>query len=266
MSNLKRTREEGIPIPPSVFSIRPVSEITLQVTRFLSDAIQKAQRDMLQLNSQQHIKSSQIEVEAKLGQLFEKRSQMRYSLPIRSETILENPRDTYFKSDMTMQQHAHYNQVLNGLVQNNKNMRYKHTRECDQFANCQFGKVRQTLVEDKLKEIIIKTRVADLNVFIPSMEFDYRISVNIESITNLEQQSNVFMSRYKDRLSYKLYPFQVDLTQVKSNGSTTHELEIEFDVQEFIPDLVDQSSKGIECIDSLLNSIRILIGKLKAKK
>lgn len=216
MSNLKRSRVEDSPIPPSMFNYRPVSEITLQVTRFLSDSIQRAQRDILQLNSQKHIKSSQIEVEAKLGQLFEKRTQMRYHLPVKSETILENPHETFFKSDMTMQQHAHYNQILNGLVGSNKNVRYKHTKECDQFANCQYGKVRQTLVDNRLKEIIIKTRVADLNVFIPSMEFDYRISVNIESIIDLEQQSKVSMSRYKDRLSYQLYPFQIDLTQVKS--------------------------------------------------
>ncbi|KAJ3268444.1 mRNA-capping enzyme subunit beta [Terramyces sp. JEL0728] len=216
MSNLKRTRLETVPIPPSMFNYRPVSDITLQVTRFLSDSIKRAQNEMAQLKEQQHIKSSQIEVEAKLGQIFEKRSQMRYYLPIRSETILEQSHDTFFKSDMTMQQHAHYNQLLNALVHSNNKVRYKHTKECDQFVNSRYGKIRQTLVEDKLKEIIIKTRIADLNVFMPSMEFDYRISVNIESVINMEQQSKAFMSRYKDRMSYSLYPFQIDLTQVKS--------------------------------------------------
>lgn len=71
---------------------------------------------------------------------------------------------------------------------------------------------------------IVKVRLADLDVYSPGTEFDYRISINLEK--NLEgnwhelvepMARNVRRSdRNKDRVSYKHLAYQIDLTQVIS--------------------------------------------------
>ena len=71
---------------------------------------------------------------------------------------------------------------------------------------------------------IIKTRVKDLDIFIPNSPLDCRISVNLEMKydgdtealargTDRQNQPD----RNKDRLSYKQSHYQIDLTQVTSS-------------------------------------------------
>lgn len=68
---------------------------------------------------------------------------------------------------------------------------------------------------------IIKARVADLDIFFPSLILDCRISINFEmrfdgDIDDLIASSDGAQrpDRNKDRLSYKQSHYQVDLTQV----------------------------------------------------
>lgn len=71
---------------------------------------------------------------------------------------------------------------------------------------------------------IVKVRLADLDVYSPSTEFDYRVSVNLEK--NLEGEWRDLVEpaarnarrsdRNKDRVSYKHLAYQIDLTQVVS--------------------------------------------------
>ena len=125
-------------------------------------------------------------------------------------------------------------------------MKYKHTYECDTFyALSQQGrlhlprsiqehidprngrtipKVRVT-TENKTGELIaqiIKTRVADMDIYSPRTLFDWRISVNLEmkiegDLRQYIEPGDVGKSatdRSKDRLSYKHLQYQIDLTQV----------------------------------------------------
>ena len=71
---------------------------------------------------------------------------------------------------------------------------------------------------------IIKARVADLDLFFPSLLLDCRISINFEmrfdgDIENLVASGDGAQrpDRNKDRLSYKQSHYQVDLTQVTQN-------------------------------------------------
>jgi polynucleotide 5'-triphosphatase len=68
---------------------------------------------------------------------------------------------------------------------------------------------------------IIKTRVADLNIYNPRCPLDCRISVNMEmrydgDVENLvtSTESSRRPDRNKDRLSYTHSHYQIDLTQV----------------------------------------------------
>lgn len=80
--------------------------------------------------------------------------------------------------------------------------------------------------DQKTKEVlakIVKARVADFDLHIPTCPMDCRISVNLEmnwdgSVEELEQSaaghSDKQADRCKDRLSYSQGHYQIDLTQV----------------------------------------------------
>ena len=124
-------------------------------------------------------------------------------------------------------------------------VQYKHRREMDRFIDlppdlqqrlpgCMRSRlgsgrrnVRVRLTYDqKTQEVlgkIIKARVADIDLHIPSCPMDCRISINLEmdwdgSAQELEQlaasQTERQPDRNKDRLSYTHGHYQIDLTQV----------------------------------------------------
>lgn len=129
----------------------------------------------------------------------------------------------------------------NGRVQ----VQYAHRREIDKFIDLPTelharlpGCMRSRLgtrarnvrvrvtYDQKTKEVlatIIKARVADIDIHLPSCPMDCRLSVNLEMdwedpVSELEQlaasQTERQPDRNKDRLSYTHGPYQIDLTQV----------------------------------------------------
>lgn len=126
-------------------------------------------------------------------------------------------------------------------------MDYKHTKETDTFYELsQAGalqlprsiasglqlnpravskaKVRVTTEQTSGKEIakIIKTRVADIDIYSPKTAFDWRVSVNVEmnfkgdmkDLVEVDRRDGKKADRNKDRMSYKHLAYQIDLTQV----------------------------------------------------
>lgn len=86
-----------------------------------------------------------------------------------------------------------------------------------------------------VKRRIIKSRIADFDVLCPSLAFDFRISISIESPFDGPDDVLVKVNdagaigsggagdREKDRVSYRHLAYQIDLTQVSyPNVRTTH--------------------------------------------
>lgn len=74
-----------------------------------------------------------------------------------------------------------------------------------------------------VKRRIIKSRIADLDVLCPSLAFDFRVSISIESPFEGSEEGLVKVNdagaggggdREKDRVSYRHLAYQIDLTQV----------------------------------------------------
>lgn len=195
-------------------------------------------------------------------------------------------------------------------------IQYKHRRERDTFyeiprsmrkslppifqANSNPNhslKLRVTHDEKTNEQLakIIKTRVADLDIFLPRQEVDCRISINLEMTYTGDIEDLVAMSgaqrspdRSKDRLSYTFSHYQFDLTQVTMadvrNPSPTpsititntflttlkgtqrptkeHELEIELSTAALMEQgtraLNNQPHKYAELVQGLLDNIRVL--------
>ncbi|ORY42792.1 mRNA triphosphatase CET1, partial [Rhizoclosmatium globosum] len=229
---------------PSMFRYRPQDDIT----RYVSEWIQ---RHITELNNSPH-----IEIEAKLGVLIDKRTQQRLHIhQIETEAVIsdDHMRSARFKSDMTFV------------------MRYTHRYELDKFYRSHrpgSEKVRVT-IDTKTNDtiaVIEKKRIADLNIYSPSTQLDYRISINLElPADHPYSDEDSTHERNKDRLSYVFQCVQVDLTQVTDgvNGQKNHELECEIanmDVLLREKDKLDnrQQNQFQEIVGVLLNNVRAL--------
>lgn len=125
-------------------------------------------------------------------------------------------------------------------------IRYLHTRECDVFYDLSVAgllklpqPVRDMLdarhINTKVRTIMdqttgntiaqtIKVRVADLDVYSPNTELDYRVSVNIEAKVEGDWRKLVQpralrakrFERKKDRVSFRHLAYSIDLTTVSS--------------------------------------------------
>lgn len=205
-----------------------------------------------------HMKDrTNIEIEGKLGRLVDKKTGMRINLPVATETVWMDDRNTRFESNMTVQQHAVFNKMLNQRVDETRRpefrgsrIEYKHTKEVDNFYRVEGTRLRVTKDKEsgEVLAVITKTKVADLNIFSPRTKLDIRITINEERTMeqpNVEQNKPI-LERQKDRLSYKQDLWSFDLTQVVSPehetgpvnpyatgppkttpAVTTHELEVE---------------------------------------
>ena len=123
---------------------------------------------------------------------------------------------------------------------------YKHRREVDRFfdltpdmqarlpscmrsrfPNNKRPRVRVTHNQQtrELLGMIVKARVADIDLHMPKSVMDCRLSINLEmtwdgTVEELEAAvaGDRQPDRSKDRLSYSQGPYQVDLTQVTQTG------------------------------------------------
>lgn len=114
-----------------------------------------------------------------------------------------------------------------------------------QFLRSQPGRkpklrVTRDVTTKEVKAKIIKVRIADLHVYSPRTEFDWRVSVSVEldwegdlkALLASDPGSSI-RDRFKDRVSYQQGAYQIDLTKVIAHSEkgrsdpTTYELEIE---------------------------------------
>ncbi|CAB4382587.1 unnamed protein product [Rhizophagus irregularis] len=251
-------------LEPSIFGIQPNNDFVRVVSDFLYN----------------HVRKGDVEIEAKLGVLLDKVNRERIKLPVFCETVINPHEDKWmiFESNMTLEQHKSFNELLNNRFIETKSpshkgqpVEYKHTYEIDSFYDTKEGRIRVTR-DRKTGEIVEggivqKIRVADLNIYSPNTKLDYRISVNREIPKKMPEGQHNF-ERNKDRLSYTHQIVKIDLTQVKGGSQDlTHELEVEFInprilLEEKLKIERNQENKYIEIVEHFLNNIRMLAKKV----
>lgn len=151
------------------------------------------------------------------------------------------------------------------------------------------AKVRVTHDQKTGEELarIIKVRVADRNLYLPSQPLDCRISVNLEmryeGDISLPTDGTKQPDRNKDRLSYKQSHYQIDLTQVTTadvkvtmyplaidtdmrsqtgRPEKEHELELELSGAAVMDQgqkaAAGQAHKYPQLVEGFINNIRVL--------
>ncbi|TVY28277.1 mRNA-capping enzyme subunit beta [Lachnellula hyalina] len=235
------------PWEKSITGNPPMDQTTKKIADFLFTTV-VSRNDLGELLS----RGVEIEIEAKLGHLIDKQTNVRFEPNVRIETecvLAENPNLIAFRSSMTDAQHSTLNNFLNAQVAaahpNNPDSKkrvsidYLHRKETDTFYHLppswlphlpavireylkphQPVKVRVTR-DQKTGNVlakIIKARIADMSIYNPQAPLDCRISVNFEmrydGDIELLVPSPDAPERHKDRMSYTQGPYQIDLTLV----------------------------------------------------
>jgi len=116
-----------------------------------------------------------------------------------------------------------------------------------------------------------------MEIYNPNYEFDYRISISLETdwkgrdewLTRLPEMKG----RNKDRMSYKHMMFQVDLTQVSHDDDPMrkeHELEVEIETSRIQTELAKlrngEASEYDSMIRGLLDNVRLLSRKASSAR
>ena len=120
-----------------------------------------------------------------------------------------------------------------------------------------------------VKAQIIKSRIADFEIYNPRTAFDYRISISIESpwdgdLNWLTETTESRRDRKKDRMSYRHLAYQIDLTQVSYPNTTDkeHELEVEISTEQIRLELAKakegQANRYMQLVRGFVDNVRIL--------
>lgn len=156
----------------------------------------------------------QIEIEAKVGRLFDSSTGQRLKLPVANMVVLEEPFATAkctFQSEMQEHEYMAMRESLRKLFlekheePGHPKLRYEHIQEIDTFqrlsniglsavpeavAKRQIQrdlKLRTTEENDpmtnrvgQIKARIVKVKLADLHIYNPQSDYDLRITMNVE--------------------------------------------------------------------------------------
>lgn len=318
------------PWEATITGVKPYEEISKAIADFLFINVVNAS-DIQEITG----RGIQFEIEAKLGTLIDKDTNHRVQRSLESECILESSSRVAFRSSMTESQHKAFNDFLNHVViqadpraphgDKRVQVHYKHRRELDRFyelppdmqnrlpgcMRARLGQTRGRTVkvrvthDQKTNEVlgkIIKARVADIDLHMPTCPMDCRISINLEmdwdgSVDELEGLASTGErqpDRAKDRLSYKQGSYQVDLTQVtqtvsgagvsahsqsqgrhitnstaQNNNRAEKEHELEIELAPGI--LIDQGRKAMsggvhryqELVEGFVDNVRVLARKAR---
>ncbi|KAI9243460.1 CYTH-like domain-containing protein [Sporodiniella umbellata] len=249
---------------PSIFNIKPVDDVIKYIAEFIG----------------KHCNLDNVEIEAKLGVFVDKATNKRLNIEAFTETVLPKSfdRSIRFESNMALEQHRHFNKMLNDMVNKTQNkeyrgerIQYKHTNEVDRFYSVPNSYSKWRVTTDASGKvvpngIVEKERVADLNIHSPNQPLDFRISVNIEHPRPKPNGDHSF-ERSKDRISYKHGGISFDLTQVKTTNSNDpnlrHELELEIInskalAEEKLKYNRKEPSQYIQLVEVFVNNIRLL--------
>ncbi|KZV70229.1 mRNA triphosphatase CET1 [Peniophora sp. CONT] len=266
------------PLSLSILGVEPLDEFTMEVADFIHHHIVNRPPGM----------NGHVEVEAKLGVLMGRGTDSRIRIPVTTETVLDAGynAETRFDANMSMQQHKHFNMLLNDLKTGahqrppgSTEISYAHLHLKDSFYEGEHRseKIRVTRDErtGEVVETLRKVRLGDLNIFCPKRACDWRVSVNVE-IPVEHPVGTPTHTRKKDRISYSHEELRIDLTQVTSqqggpSGPTevTHELEIELARPALLMELAAKRGNGSlpelerdafnELIRAFVNNARILV-------
>ncbi|KAH8921315.1 mRNA triphosphatase CET1 [Atractiella rhizophila] len=275
--------QQDMVLQDSFFAESPLDEVVKHLADWIWEAVRK-----YATGKHPNAPKQEVEIEAKIGRILDNKTGTRLMLPVVTETILApGMPGIRFESIIPPVQHSHFNDLLNQRIEKvasemKGTLRgsvydYVQTRTIDEFFPSGQRGVKTRVSRDYTTNAIIengvmqKTKLGDLNVYCPKYEYDWRISVNLETQVKDVPTGQPSYRRIKDRVSYTHQIHRIDLTQVQSSdpaANPTHELELEMiSMREFLLEgrkhEAGVSSSYLAMVAIFLNNIRILLRSSK---
>lgn len=221
-------------LPLSLTSVLPYEDITRRITTWLFAKLTQLEADR-----------RFVEVEVKVGGIFDKKNDKRINLPILTESVLNfdfAKAETYFRPGVSDLQFKSACSLFDKIAKETKGtdmptrIAAMPTRSTtDRFFNHPktADRIRQTVDDQGNQvELMVKRTIDHLVVFSPGDLMDYRISVSVEIPQNPAEIDLSALrpvnERHKNRLAFVHSALEVDLTSVTSGVEKSHEIELEF--------------------------------------
>lgn len=259
----------------SITGIKPYNDFTRRVTNWIYAQIYSTPKELRQY----------LELETKFGKIWDKAADRRISLPVTTESILDDSyavNNTYFKPGLDKEQYERLKKYLISLTKINKDQfkTVKFDQIDRQYREAQRNQVPKhyRLTTDKSTQRIVqnieKRKLASLFIFNPEMLFDYRLTMSIElpSSENPDRFSDVTPENERKKRRTSIFhdstSTRFDITDVlqKNKGRNAQELsslevELELDMFKLVDsfDRLDQDNITFEDLsETFMDNARIL--------
>ncbi|GME68107.1 unnamed protein product [[Candida] boidinii] len=286
---------------PSLTGTIPRNDFNRVITEWIWANIEAVKQDYQDIENPEQY----IELELKLGNIWEKVKDKRLQLPINSETILSLEffhQECFFKSGIPFQQFHDIKTFLSQLMESrntskNKQFVVENTHMIDLIASEKqrndkpiSGRVSLDIKTQRKMSSIQKQKIADLIIYLPNSLFDLRLTMALELPYELNDnayqtfKSKVTFEREKERTSFIHSPTftRIDLTKIRETHNNPnqpqqvskrrpepkYELELEINTKELlnsIESLSDDPLYFIDLVQSFLDNGRILARQLSVQ-
>ncbi|OWB55877.1 hypothetical protein B5S28_g1763 [[Candida] boidinii] len=286
---------------PSLTGTIPRNDFNRVITEWIWANIEAVKQDYQDIENPEQY----IELELKLGNIWEKVKDKRLQLPINSETILSLEffhQECFFKSGIPLQQFHDIKNFLSQLMEShntskNKQFVVENTHMIDLIASEKqrndkpiSGRVSLDIKTQRKMSSIQKQKIADLIIYLPNSLFDLRLTMALELPYELNDnayqtfKSKVTFEREKERVSFIHSPTftRIDLTKIRETHNNPnqpqqiskrrpepkYELELEINTKELlnsIDSLSDDPLYFIDLVQSFLDNGRILARQLSVQ-
>lgn len=256
----KLVNDSGLPY--SLTNTLPYEDLTRRVTSWLY-----AQLNDINEKNSKHLQF--IEVEIKLGEIMDKKTDRRLNMPVETETMLNlefSRSDTRFKASVDDALFSNALRFLERAARESPPEETEETKSNDKandksndapkrqhikvlprkkttdrtYRVKESGEnVRITFDEsDKELERVSKVNHASMSIYLPGTRLDLRLSINFEIPQDPRyfqpEKKAILKTRAKDRQSFVTKGVSVDVTSVitrdqGTDGIPTKEIELEFD-------------------------------------
>ncbi|KAJ4460570.1 putative mRNA capping enzyme; beta chain [Paratrimastix pyriformis] len=175
------------------------------------------QNQVFRFISEQLPKKQHIEIEARLGLALSQESQSRLNFPISVDATLE-PGQHVFRSQVTESLFVALKEHLS---------RQPMQASMGQTTDEIYGHFRVTTNADGSKTAIMKGEKEHLDIYCPKSCLDLRITAASEDPVNPQEAAGrqPEMVRQKTRFAFTTPDYEIDLTQVKSQGLRVQQAE-----------------------------------------
>lgn len=299
-----RSRKVDVPLGgiskleiPSITGSIPRNDFNKLVTEWIWANVEGVKQDYKDVPNV----TDYIEIEMKLGNVWDKVKDCRIQLPVNTECVVATDyinQECYFKPGITLQNFNDTKAYLNKLIQeateqqqlgrgniNNKFV-IENSHVVDMIASDSrrndkpiSGRVSFDVKTKRKTNSISKQRISDLYLHLPNTLFDVRMSLSIELPNELNDaafeifKKRVTMEREKERTSYihQATFTRIDLTKVreKNNRIPKYELELEINTPALLRSMhnvMEDPLYYIDLVQAFLDNGRIITRHLSLQR